>query len=93
MLIEKIVCDYEIDIVELEVSVGHLQMVVRGEPKVILADAMQVIKSISAGKFFRLGDQKSLLLGRETVGIKYFVKLLVMKMKRSYTCMPILNKR
>ncbi len=53
-LIQKIGYDYDIDIVELEIPVDHIHMVVRGEPKQFPSDVMQVIKSISTRKFFKL---------------------------------------
>ncbi len=53
-IIGKIGYDYDIEIVELEVSRDHVHMVVRFEPKVCPSDIMQVIKSISAREFFRL---------------------------------------
>jgi len=52
-IIEKIGYDYNIDIVELEIAVDHLHMVVRGEPKMVPSDVMQVIKRIYAREFFR----------------------------------------
>jgi len=53
-IIEKIGYDYNIEIVELEVPVDHIHMVVKSEPKVSPSDIMQIIKSISAIKFFKL---------------------------------------
>ncbi len=52
-IIQKIGYDYNIGIVELEVPVDHIHMVVRSEPKISPSWVMQVIKSISARKFFR----------------------------------------
>ena len=43
-----------IEIVELEVSVDHIHMVVRIEPKIAPSYVMQVVKSIFAGEFFRM---------------------------------------
>ena len=53
-IIYKIGYDYNIEIVELEIPTDHIHMVVRGEPKVCPSPIMQVIKSISARKFFEL---------------------------------------
>jgi len=53
-IIYKIGYDYNIEIVELEIPTDHIHMVVRGEPKVCPSHIMQVIKSISARKFFEL---------------------------------------
>lgn len=45
---------YDIELVEFEIPEGHIQMVVRAEPKVAPSKVMQVIKSISAREFFCL---------------------------------------
>lgn len=52
-IILKIGYDYNIEIVELEIPVDHIHMVVRSIPKVCPSQIMQIIKSISARKFFR----------------------------------------
>ena len=52
-IIYKAGFDYDIDIVELEISEDHIHMVVRSEPKVSPSDIMQIIKSISAREFFK----------------------------------------
>ena len=44
--INKIAYDDDIDLVELEISVGHIHMVVRSEPKVSSSQVMQIVKSI-----------------------------------------------
>ena len=53
-IIEKIGYDYNIEIVELEIPIDHIHMVVRSEPKACPSQIMQIIKSISAKKFFVL---------------------------------------
>ena len=54
MIIKKIGYDYNIEILELEIPLDHIHMVVRSEPKIAPSKVMQVIKSISAQKFFAL---------------------------------------
>ena len=56
-VIEKIGCDYDIEIVELEIPVDHIHMVVRSVPKICLSDIMQIIRSLSAREFFRLHSE------------------------------------
>ena len=46
-IIEKIGYDYDIDTVELELPEDHIDMVVRGDPKMAPSDVMQIVKSIS----------------------------------------------
>ena len=53
-IIQKISYDYDIDIVELEITEDHIHMVVRAVPKLSPSYVMQVIKSISAREFFKL---------------------------------------
>jgi len=53
-IIGKIGCDYDIEVVELEIPVNHIHMVVRTDPKISPAYVIQVIKSISAQEFFRI---------------------------------------
>jgi len=53
-IIGKITYDYDIELVELENSVGHIHMVVKLEPKLSSSDVMQVVKSISDREFVRL---------------------------------------
>ncbi len=53
-IICKIGYDYDFDIQELEIPEDHIDMVIRGEPKLAPSDVMQVIKSISAREFFKL---------------------------------------
>ena len=55
--IGKIGYDYNIEIMELEIPVDHIHMVVRTDPKISPAYVMQVIKSISAREFFRIGPE------------------------------------
>ena len=56
-IIQKISYDYDIDIVELEITEDHIHMVVRAVPKLSPSYVMQVIKSISAREFFILRPQ------------------------------------
>ena len=56
-IIYKIGYDYNIDIVELEIPVDHINMVVKSEPKLCPSRIMQTIKSISARNFFKLYPQ------------------------------------
>ncbi len=53
-IIKKVGYDYNIDIKELEVPLDHIHMIVKSEPKISPSYIMQVIKSISARKFFEL---------------------------------------
>ena len=53
-IIEKIGYDHNIQILELEIPVDHIHMVVSGVPKFSPSQIMQVIKSISAKKFFAM---------------------------------------
>ena len=53
-IIEKIGYDYDIEIVELEVPVDHIDMIVRSLPRVVPSDIMQIVKSISAREFFKI---------------------------------------
>lgn len=53
-IIQKIGYDYDIDIVELEIPEDHIHMVIRGIPKQLPSDVMQIIKSITAREFFRV---------------------------------------
>lgn len=53
-IICKIGYDYNIEIVELEIPEDHLHMVIKSEPKASPSGIMQIIKSISARKFFRI---------------------------------------
>ena len=53
-IIHKIGFDFDIDIVELEISEDHIHMVVRSEPKISPSQIMQVVKSISAREFFKM---------------------------------------
>ena len=57
LIIKKIGYDYNIEIVELEMPSDHVHMVVKSEPKVSPSDIMQIIKSISARRFFKLYPQ------------------------------------
>lgn len=52
-IVGKIGYDYDVKKVDLEIPVDHIHVVVRSEPEVSPLDVMQVIKSISARKFFR----------------------------------------
>lgn len=51
-IIKKVGYDYDINIIELEVPLDHIHMIVKSEPKISPSYIMQVIKSISARKFF-----------------------------------------
>ena len=51
-IIKKVGSDYDINIKELEVPLDHIHMIVKSEPKISPSYIMQVIKSISARKFF-----------------------------------------
>ena len=75
-IIEKIAYDYDIDIVELEVPTDHIHMVIRAEPKTSPSDVMQVIKSISARKFFELRPEikKKYFWGGKLWTQSYFVE-------------------
>lgn len=53
-IIKKVGYDYDINIKELEAPIDHIHMVVKSEPKISPAHIMQIIKSISARKFFEL---------------------------------------
>jgi len=53
-IIKKISYDYNFEIIELEIPVDHVHMIIRSEPKVAPSYIMQIIKSISARKFFKL---------------------------------------
>lgn len=53
-IIKKVGYDYDIDIKELEVPVDHIHMIVKSEPKISPSYIMQVIKSITARRFFEL---------------------------------------
>lgn len=52
-IIGKIAYDYDIELIELEISVDHIHMVVRADPKTSPSDIMQIVKSVSAREFFR----------------------------------------
>ena len=77
-IIEKIGYDYDIDIVELEVPIDHIHMVVRLEPKVAPSDVMQIVKSISARKFFKLRPEimKRYFWGGKLWTQSYFVETI-----------------
>ena len=51
-IIKKVGYDYDINIIELEVPLDNIHMIVKSEPKISPSYIMQVIKSISARKFF-----------------------------------------
>ena len=77
-IIEKKGYDYDIDIVELEVLVDHIHKVVRLEPKVAPSDVMQIVKSISARKFFKLRSEikKKYFWGGKLWIQSYFVETI-----------------
>ncbi len=77
-IIEKIGYDYNIEIVELEIPVDHIHMVVRSEPKVCPSQIMQIIKSISAKKFFALHPEikKKYFWGGKLWTQSYFVETI-----------------
>ena len=51
-IIGKIGYDYNIEIVELEISEDHIHMVVRSEPRISPSDTMHIVKSLAAREFF-----------------------------------------
>ncbi|MFK7761182.1 MAG: IS200/IS605 family transposase [Candidatus Midichloriaceae bacterium] len=51
-IIKKVGYDYDINIIELEVPLDHIHVIVKYESKISPSYIMQVIKSISARKFF-----------------------------------------
>ena len=53
-IIQKIGYDYNIEIVELEIPADHIHMIVCTEPRMSPSYIMQVTKSISAIKFFKV---------------------------------------
>ncbi len=53
-ILNKIGYDYDIEIVELEIPIGHIHMIARAEPTDSPSRRIQVIKSISAREFFQL---------------------------------------
>ena len=77
-IIQKIGYDYNIEIVELEIPVDHIHMVVRSEPKVSPSQIMQIIKSISARKFFSLCPEikKKYFWGGKLWTQSYFVETI-----------------
>ena len=77
-IIEKIGYDYNIEIVELEIPVDHIHMVVRSEPKVCPSQIMQIIKSISAKKFFAFHPEikKKYFWGGKLWTQSYFVETI-----------------
>jgi len=77
-IVWKIGYDYDIDIVELEVPTDHIHMVVRSEPKASPSSVMQIIKSISARKFFRLHPEikKKYFWGGKLWTQSYFVETI-----------------
>jgi putative transposase len=77
-IIQKIGHEYNIDIVELEVPIDHIHMVVRSESKTSPSKVMQVIKSISAGEFFKLRPKirKQYFLGGKLWTQSYFVETI-----------------
>ena len=60
----------------MEFPIDHIHMVVRTEPKVSPADIVQVIKSISARKFFKLYPEikNKFFLGRKVMDTKLFCR-------------------
>jgi len=48
LIISKIGCDHNIDIVGLEAPVDHIHLVIRSEPKVSPSSLMQIVKNILA---------------------------------------------
>lgn len=78
VIIEKIAYDYDIDIVELEIPVDHIHMVIRSEPKISPSNIMQIIKSISARKFFKLRPEikKKYFWGGKLWTQSYFVETI-----------------
>ena len=77
-IIEKVGYDCDIDIVELEIPEDHMNMVVRGIPKMSPSDVMQVIKSILARDFFRfyLDIKKRYFWGGKLWTQSYFVETI-----------------
>ena len=56
-IIQKIGYDYDINVVELEISEDHINMVVESELKTSPSQITQVVKSISAREFFRMSPE------------------------------------
>ena len=52
-IIQKIGYDYNIDIVELDISNDHIHMVIKGIPKKSTSDLLQIIKNITVREFFQ----------------------------------------
>jgi len=77
-IIQKIGYDYNIEIVKLEIPVDYIHMVVRSEPKVSPSQIMQIIKSISARKFFSLCSEikKKYFWGGKLWTQSYFVETI-----------------
>ena len=75
-IINKIFYDYDIDIVELEIPVDHINMVVRSKPKMSPSQGIQIIKSISARQFFKLRPEikRKYFWGGKSWTQSYFVE-------------------
>lgn len=54
LIIKKIGYDYNIEIVEMEITEDHIHMIAKAEPKFAPSKIMQIIKSVSARNFFGL---------------------------------------
>ena len=57
VIIHKIEYDYDFDIQELEIPEEHIQMVIKGKPKIALSYVMQMIK-ISQQESFLSNNQR-----------------------------------
>jgi putative transposase len=77
-IVYKIGYDYNIDILELEIPVDHVHMVVKSEPKMCPSQIMQIIKSLSARKFFKLypGIKKKYFWGGKLWTQSFFVETI-----------------
>jgi len=77
-IIKKIGYDYDIDIVELEISEDHIHMVIRSIPKQSPSCVMQIIKSITAREFFRIYPEikKKYFWGGKLWTQSYFVETI-----------------
>ena len=75
-IIKKVGYDYDINIIELEVPLDHIHMIVKYEPKISPSHIMQVIKSISARKFFEFypNVKNKYFWGGKLWTLSYFVE-------------------
>ena len=85
-IFQKVGYDYDIDIIELEISEDYIHMVIRRIPKQSSSDVMQIIKSITAREFFRIYPEiKKKNFRAVNYGLNVFLlKLLGMLPKKSF---------